>query len=114
MGLAIILGLGGLVIILFIFIEPLVHWIGRVTNQETTYRRLEWAINNTLQLQRLAHEGRGFGTWHGAVKECPRTAPGDRLAVLDISDPDHPKLASLPASDEGQAEKPDGDESSSV
>ncbi len=114
MGLAIILGVGGLVITLFIFIERLFQWIGHVTNRKTSYRHLEWATNNTLQLQRLAHEELGFGTWHGAVKECPRTAPGDRLAVLDISDLDHPKLASLPASDESQAEKPDEDESSSA
>lgn len=59
------------------------------------HNRLEWAINDTLQLQRLAHEELGCGTW--IAEGFPITAPGEKLAVLDVSDPAQPKLVN-PAS----------------
>lgn len=60
-------------------------WLGK-----GDYQRLDWAMNDTLQLQRLAHEELGCGTWIG--EEFPITAFGEKLAVLDVSVPGHPKL----------------------
>lgn len=57
------------------------------------YKRLEWTTNETLQLQRLAHEELGFGTWTRTAQDHPITACGERLAILDLSDPNHPQLA---------------------
>ncbi len=45
-----------------------------------------------LQLQRLAHEELGLGTWGGTADDYPLTQPGECLATVDISDPEHPKL----------------------
>lgn len=58
-----------------------------------TYPHYEWVSNETLQLQRLAHDGIGIGTWSGAMETVPRTEPKDELGVLDFSrNPRHPKL----------------------
>ncbi|GAW18725.1 hypothetical protein ANO14919_082060 [Xylariales sp. No.14919] len=64
-----------------------------------SYAHLEWASQTTLQLQRLAHEELGSGTWSNGTKEIPTTEVGDLLVSLDISDPDHPVLR-LPHKDD--------------
>ena len=56
------------------------------------YTYLEWQTNDTLQLQRLAHEELGYGTWSRAIAGNPVTAAGEKLSVLDISDNSHPVL----------------------
>ena len=58
--------------------------------EKGNYQQLEWMSNNTLQLQRFAHEELGCGTWVG--ENIPITTAGETLAVLDISEPDHPRL----------------------
>ena len=56
------------------------------------YTYLEWQTNDTLQLQRLAHEELGYGTWSRAVAGNPVTAAGEKLSVLGIKDDTHPVL----------------------
>lgn len=58
------------------------------------YQNLEWVSNETLQLQRMAHEELGLGSWSGTAtaSSIPITAPGEQLATLDISDKRHPIL----------------------
>lgn len=55
-----------------------------------------------MQLQRLVHEELGVGTWARCVDSVPVTVDGrQRLAVLDISDLEHPRMkAPAPAFDE--------------
>ncbi|KAF6231379.1 hypothetical protein HO173_010339 [Letharia columbiana] len=60
------------------------------------YRRLAWKSNGLLQLQRLAHEEAGFGTWERRAKNVPVTIPGETLATLDVNDPEHPTLLKTP------------------
>lgn len=93
LGLVILLGIGGLLISVSFTLEFAVDWIRRRKNHGI-YKRLEWTTNDTLQLQRLAHEELGFGTWTRTAGDHPVTMPGEQLATLDISDPDHPRLAS--------------------
>ncbi|KAI1743972.1 hypothetical protein F4680DRAFT_470466 [Xylaria scruposa] len=57
-----------------------------------TYAHLEWTTNATLQLQRLAHEELGFGTWSKGTDEVPATKEGELLACLDLTNPIHPVL----------------------
>lgn len=59
---------------------------------------LEWVTNDTFQLQRLAHEELGCGRWESGADDIPRTAMGDRLALLDVSDLEHPKLQKVSTS----------------
>lgn len=93
LGLAVLLSIGGLIIGLSYTLEFLVDWIQKYRNL-SLYKRLEWVTNETLQLQRLAHEELGLGTWTRTAKENPITAPGEQLAILDISEPHHPRLKS--------------------
>ncbi|KAI1752806.1 hypothetical protein F4782DRAFT_546419 [Xylaria castorea] len=59
------------------------------------YKHLEWTANATLQLQRLAHEGIGQGTWSKGAETIPTTKEDESLALLDISNLEHPVLRPL-------------------
>ncbi|OJD39089.1 cytochrome p450 protein [Diplodia corticola] len=96
-GLATILVIGGLIIVVSYTLEPFVAWIQRRRNLDV-YARLEWSLNETLQLQRMAHEELGLGTWRRCDKDVPVTESRERLGVLDLSDRTHPRLKAPPAS----------------
>src|SRR6186713_2430854 len=91
LGMGIILTVGGLMITVNLCIENLVRWYQQRRDLDP-YGRLEWCINSTLQLQRVAHEGLGYGTWSSKTATNPTTMPGEELAVLDTKDPKHPML----------------------
>lgn len=65
-------------------------------NRKVQYGYAEWQANSTLQLQRLAHENLGLGTWSKTNEAVPVTEPGDTLGVLDISDIQHSRLVAPP------------------
>lgn len=94
-GLTTIFIIGGVIIILSYTLEPLVAWIQRRRNLDV-YERLEWTMNETLQLQRLAHEELGLGTWHQCDTDIPVTGKAEKLGVLDLSDRTHPRLKAPP------------------
>jgi hypothetical protein len=58
------------------------------------YSTLEWFSTGTLQLQRLVHEGAGYGLWSKCDNDFPIVDPNDRLSVLDLNDPKHPRMRS--------------------
>lgn len=92
LGLSITLVSGGIIIILSYSIEPLAFWIAKRTNRHILSAQMEWITTETLQLQRLAHEELGSGTWSHADSAIPLTAPRETLATLDLTDPCHPRL----------------------
>lgn len=53
---------------------------------ENIHKRCEWNATSILQLQRLAHEAIGCGTWTRTTNETPITAPGQTLGILRIDD----------------------------
>ena len=71
--------------------EPLFAFLFKRTwyNQ---YAYLEWTTNWILQLQRLAHEGMGYGSWSRGTSSVPVTEGNDLVACLDISRLEHPVL----------------------
>jgi hypothetical protein len=93
LGLAITLGVGGLLIILASTIELLAECVSKCSRRGT-YRRLEWSANGMLQLQRLAHEELGYGgAWMSTAAFVPVTRPASEpLAILDVHDVHHPRL----------------------
>ncbi|KAF2140483.1 uncharacterized protein K452DRAFT_309634 [Aplosporella prunicola CBS 121167] len=106
LGLGLTLALGLLINALSLGIEPLLRVLqarqrcaGRPA--QGLYRRLEWAANETLQLQRLAHEELGAGSWCRGDECPPVTRRGDRLALLDVRDVRHPRLVVLGEAGEG-------------
>ncbi|KAI1746595.1 hypothetical protein F4782DRAFT_524054 [Xylaria castorea] len=86
----------GLAIVVVSFaLEPIMGLLQRRHNHKT-YTHLEWVTNSTLQLHRLANEGRSLSpepTWSRCMDTVPTTQIGVCLASLDISDVQHPKLA---------------------
>lgn len=74
-------------------LESAILWIEERRNI-TKKSRLEWFTNDTFQLQRLAHEELGIGTWNGCTgpRAIPVTEKGELLAVLDATDLEHPRL----------------------
>ncbi|KAI0444938.1 hypothetical protein F4803DRAFT_510322 [Xylaria telfairii] len=81
--------------LLIVLVSYLVEPISQILYKKWGYRKLahlEWNTNTSLQLQRLAHEQLGFGTWSKGTAEIPVTKAGDLLGCLDISNPDHPVL----------------------
>ena len=61
-------------------------------NQKLRYAYAEWQAGTTLQIQRLAHEGLGVGTWSNPTGTVPVTQGNEKLAALDVSDANHPRL----------------------
>ncbi|KAI8629647.1 hypothetical protein F5Y19DRAFT_484558 [Xylariaceae sp. FL1651] len=90
-GLAFFFVAGSLIVVASLALEPLLAALhDRWGYQQHAY--LEWVSQETLQLQRLAHEELGFGTWSGATSAIPTVELGDKLAGLDATDPKHPRL----------------------
>jgi hypothetical protein len=107
LGLSLILVLGMLIIILDMALEPCVaRWATRKYTKRLSSMRdeesesethplhsvIEWNQTGTLQLQRLAHEEAGFGTWSKCDGDVPVTESGQLIAGLDLRDVKHPVL----------------------
>lgn len=94
--LAIILILGAIMMFLALFIEEIFAWLCRHERfqrlDKLRYGQMEWHTNSTLQMQRLAHERLGAGTWKNGAGAVPVTGYGETLGVIDISDTKHPRL----------------------
>lgn len=93
LGLCISLFLGCSTILLEMAVEPVLGHIQRRRKTSShLYQPLEWMTNETLQLQRMAHEGIGAGTWIGTAETVPTTVTQESLAILDVSEAEHPRL----------------------
>lgn len=90
LGICIILILGALIILLGTFIEWVAEHIakcipGLSSSRRFRYAMAEWSANSTLELQRLAHQGVGAGTWRRSRVGVPVTAREEKLGVLEMS-----------------------------
>ena len=82
LGMAIVLIIGGFIVLLNLTLEPLVRLFRNFRKHDHgLYKQLEWDMTDTLQLQRLVYEGQGSGTWHGEPDVVPVTTYGDRLGI---------------------------------
>jgi hypothetical protein len=88
--------LGAIIMLLALFVEGLFELFlraaGLQSNTRLTYGHAEWRTGSTLQLQRLAHESAGLGTWKRTDESIPVTEYGDSLGILDTSRPGHARL----------------------
>ncbi|TRX93773.1 hypothetical protein FHL15_005449 [Xylaria flabelliformis] len=101
-GLIFTYAVGFIVITASFLLEP-VFWLLYRKRGHNQHATLEWTTNTTLQLQRLAHEGLGFGTWSKGTENIPVAKTGDTLGCLDYTNPNHPVLGSAPVVDQSQA-----------
>ncbi|KAH8896526.1 hypothetical protein GQ53DRAFT_819611 [Thozetella sp. PMI_491] len=99
LGLAILGFFGLFIIILSLTIESLSNFILKRFKTHA-YSRLEWYSTGTLQLQRLAHEELGIGTWSACDSLIPIMHQDTILGVLDIKDTSHPVLRAATQADE--------------
>ncbi|KAI0016634.1 hypothetical protein F4780DRAFT_669738 [Xylariomycetidae sp. FL0641] len=90
-GLVFTYGVGVLAILTSWLLEPVSELLYRRLGFKK-YAHLEWTANSTLQLQRLAHEGLGFGSWLKGTGAIPVTGPADLLGCLDLENPEHPVI----------------------
>ena len=91
LAIGIIIGLGLLITCVDLGLHRLTSYIQHEKDLKD-YRRLVWKSDGLLQLQRMAYEEAGFGTWERCTKVAPVTAQGQTLALLDVNDPEHPRL----------------------
>lgn len=92
MWLVITLTLGAVIVLLEFFLESIVIWLEQCRIVKTP--SAEWFSNDTLQLQRMAHEELGLGDWSGCTgsRAIPVTEKGQLLGILNRQDTDHPRL----------------------
>ncbi|PSN75050.1 hypothetical protein BS50DRAFT_671310 [Corynespora cassiicola Philippines] len=110
LGLCITFSIGALILTAETLLECVyvrLLWKGRDFHQ---YQRLEWCVNGTLQLQRLAHEQIGCGQWMQCDEDVPVVKDGGSLALLDLGDPKHLRLRGR---EEGKGEEGGSSSSSS-
>lgn len=93
LGIILIFSIGGLIVLISAILPSATAHLQKKRNP---FANLEWVSNDTLQLQRLAHEAVGAGEWKGACDDYPRTRKNDLLAVLDVADRKHPVLRVAP------------------
>ncbi|KAF2691131.1 hypothetical protein K458DRAFT_438815 [Lentithecium fluviatile CBS 122367] len=98
LGVSVVIFLGLFLILVATWIESIVASILRCRGRSVkrpTFAMLEWENNSALQLQRLALQAVGSGTWTRTAQSVPVTEAGDTLGTLDISDPTHTRLRRL-------------------
>ena len=74
----------------WIYIKLLWHLQSRFNLSQ--HARMEWTLNGTLQLQRLAHEQLEYGTWRNCDGKVPLPGLDEKLATIDWSNIEHPRL----------------------
>ena len=92
LGLSIILTIGGFLIITSLFLSHIINLIGRKFHI-ADYKCIQWALDEKFQLQRLAYEEAGQGTWSGALSAVPITKSGEVIGIPNGIDRDHPRLS---------------------
>jgi hypothetical protein len=90
-GIMFIFTLGTIIIILGMTLPSIASFFQKRLKKDP-HARLEWCANDTLQLQRLAHEELGLGKWSHGTKSIPMTKGDINLGVLDLTDLKHPRL----------------------
>lgn len=91
LGVAIILIVGTFIILTNLILDILVGFI-RSEFGWKDYKRLQWILDEKLQMQRLAYEEAGQGQWSGGADAVPVTSKGDMLGVPVHVDRLHPRL----------------------
>jgi hypothetical protein len=87
LGLALILSIGGLLILVNLTLEPIMGAIQARTGRWTP-QCLEWMLLDVLQLQRMTFEGRNLGTWSELTASVPvNTMSGEKFALPTVEMP---------------------------
>ncbi|KAK7192149.1 hypothetical protein PSPO01_01721 [Paraphaeosphaeria sporulosa] len=88
LGVAIILTVGGLLILTHMVLEYIVANVVPTKN----YKLIRWALDDKLQLQRLAFEGAGVGSWNAGLGTVPTTKRTQTFGMEIGGDQRHPTM----------------------
>lgn len=91
LGVAIILILGAILILTNLLLDTILGFVRRKLHWKD-HKSLQWALDEKLQLQRLAYEEAGQGRWSGGASGVPVTIKGDVFGVPGGVDRAHPRL----------------------
>ncbi|KAI9845904.1 MAG: hypothetical protein M1837_004440 [Sclerophora amabilis] len=91
LGLALVLIIGALLLFMNLILDSVVGFIQRRCHV-AHHRRLEWTLDEKLQLQRLAYDEAGLGIWSGVTSVVPTTGHGERIGLPTDVDPERPRL----------------------
>ncbi|CZR58417.1 uncharacterized protein PAC_08309 [Phialocephala subalpina] len=91
LAIGLVVGLGGLIVLSSLFFETAVGWIKKQWKRQID-RQAYWNLHSALQLQRMAFEEAGLGTWERCAEEIPVTARGEMLQVATEQDEWHPSI----------------------
>lgn len=80
LGIAILVGLGIIIVLLSFSLDTVVGWLQKKTGKGL-HAQMEWRLNDKLELQRLLYEEMHQGHWDDS-KSVPVTAWGDRLSSV--------------------------------
>ena len=94
LGVAVIVILGTVLILLNQVLDIIVGFIQRKLDWGD-HKRLQWVVDEKLQLQRLAYEEAGQGTWSGGASAVPVMRFNEKIGIPRNVNKDHPKLSSL-------------------
>ncbi|KAG6359856.1 hypothetical protein INS49_010909 [Diaporthe citri] len=75
---------GTIIVIVSYSLEPVQNFLYR-RKKIAEYARLEWATTESLQLQRVAYQGIGSGTWAGHFDAVPMTESDELMGDLPHS-----------------------------
>lgn len=90
LGLIITFVIGGAIILTSLILETIVGWFQSLL-KTGEYRKLNWVLDDKLQLQRMLLEGVGHGQWKGALT-FPVTTSKEKFGGWGDIDIDHPTL----------------------
>lgn len=92
LGVAIILIVGTILISLSLLLSTIVCELRR-KYQYKDHKRIQYLLDEKLQLHRLAYEEAGQGYWENCGNSIPVTKEGELLGVPEGVDKDHPRLS---------------------
>lgn len=105
--------MGFLLILASYLLEPISGYLFKKQGYKE-YAHLEWVTNATLQLQRLAHEEAGKGTWSKCLDMVPVTQADELLGSLDTTDRHHPIIRHTQSGSDRSAETQSTSEASTA
>jgi hypothetical protein len=94
LGMAIIIILGGLIILTNLAIDSVLGFV-RNRHSACMSESSEWKLTSLLQLQRIAFEGRKKGTWSQLTSMVPVTEKGEKFSLDDdnpLEKPQHREM----------------------
>lgn len=90
-GLAIILILGTLILFINQVLDIVVGWF-QSRSKKWNYARLNWILDDKMQLQRMVYEEVGMGKWSKTTSNVPVTEYGEVFGGWSGVDTEHPRL----------------------